>query len=725
MIWRAIFICMTMAWAANAAPVLVKSGEHDGFTRLVMEYAGPVEWKVGRNLDGYQLRVAGAPQAYDLSEAFKTIGKSRLAGISVDSASGDLQFTMACSCYAIPFEFRPGIVVIDLRDGKAPKGSSFELSLDQPQQDLVAPKDNTTSVAAAGSYDWTTSALARVKGDQSTVSPAETLAPLPSSDPALQVLRESLLQQLSRGAAQGMVDVAKLKKSPAIPAAVSKEDFESARISLGELPGIDVSNGLPAHTALGAQGQDCISAERLAIDSWGNADPVAEQMAATSSGLIGEFDKPNPEALQKAIQFHLFIGFGAEAQQLMAAFPSELADQKIWRSLANLVDDRPDPHSAFIGQEACDTPAALWAILAQPNLKEGQAVNADAAFLALSALPIDLRRSLGSTLADRLMAIGNDSAAKKVRDAILRSPDGAGPKTALLEAKIDMADGEAALAEKKLQEIVTDPGPETPAALIALVDARIAQDLPVAPEMVDALIAVAQEQKGSAIEADAQRALLLAKAASGDMDGAFELLPNNPELEPKVWHILSIFGTDDALLSHAVLPPESQDMNADAETRQKLAQRLLDLGMADAALYWVQNESQADPLLLAKIYLSQQDANAALRAVSSLDSPEALLMRAQALQMLGNDIEAAKVYAQTGDADAELHALSAAKQWVDVSERGPDGWKQLAETLVLPPPASTDALAIDGPLAKGKALVENSAATQAAIAALLAKVAAP
>ncbi len=52
MIRLAIFLSFAISWAANAAPVLVKSGEHDGFTRLVMEYDGPVEWSVGRNSDG-------------------------------------------------------------------------------------------------------------------------------------------------------------------------------------------------------------------------------------------------------------------------------------------------------------------------------------------------------------------------------------------------------------------------------------------------------------------------------------------------------------------------------------------------------------------------------------------------------------------------------------------------------------------------------------------------
>lgn len=753
MIRIAALVFLTMTWAASAAPVQVKSGEHDGFTRLVMEYGDAVEWKVGRNADGYQLRIASGAPSYDLTEAFKAIGKSRLAGIAVDPATGDLRFSMACNCYAIPFEFRPGIVVIDLRDGKAPKGSSFELALDQSPQPSAASTSEPILTIVAGTYDWTNAALAPLDGSHPDEAPNESLAPMPSSDPSLQVLRESLLHQMSKGASQGMVDMATLEKSAVSHGAETQasasntpethdsetpspeaqpshapaagETFEAARIGLGELPGVEVSNGLPDHAELGAQGQGCISPERLAIETWGTEKPVSEQMAAVTSGIIGEFDRPNPEALQTAIRFHLFIGFGAEVRQLMAAFPSDLEDQEIWRSLANLVDSRPDPNSAFVGQEACDSPAALWAILAQPNLQRGQPINVDAAFLALSALPIDLRRAIGAPLADRFMAIGYDKAAKKVRDAIMRSPNGSSPKTTLMEAKIDLADGEAAQAEEKLQVMVSDSGPETSAALVALVEARVAQDLPIAPDMVDALTAVLQEQTGSTEEPAARRALLLAKAASGDMDGAFEMLSDAPEMEQKIWRILSILGTDDALLSHAVFLPETKTPMVDVVTRRKLTERLLDLGMAGNALHWQADETKSDSILMAQIHLQRRDGAAALRALTGVETPEALTMRAEALNMLGENAAAAQVYAQAGNAEAEMHALGRAENWQDLSARGPDAWKQVAEQVVTSVSLPADSVAFEGPLAKGKALVDSSAATRVAVDALLAKVAAP
>ncbi len=707
---------------ASAAPVMVKSGEHDGFTRLVLEFPIPVDWKVGRSADGYVLRVANDTPDYDLTETFKLIGKSRLAGIATDPVSGALNLAIACACYAIPFEFRPGIIVIDLRDGSPPKGSSFEEPLENAVAQPEAPVDTADPPAR---YNWMDLALTQLRTGQPVAANAPPLAPQPDIDPDLQPLRDSLLHQLSRGAAQGVVDMARLQPGNLPPRVPSGEIPPSVRIALGALPGLALSNGLPDHTNIGAQGQACVESARLDLASWGDDSPVFAQIAKSREGLMAEFDKPDPAVLQRAIQFQLFIGFGAEAKQLMQAFPLDLPDKPLWQSMANLVDGRADPASAFIGQEACDSAAALWAILAQPQLDASQPVNANAAFLAFSALPIGLRRDLGPVLADRFMAIGADDAAARVRDAILRAPGGAGPDATLLTAKIEMHQGDAAAAEATLQQVITDPGPGTAAALVALVEARVAQDLPIAPDLVAALEALAKEQAGSTTAPAAIRALMLAKAASGDMDGAFALLSDAPDAEPLLWRVLALLGTDEAVLTHAIRASSAPVPKLAPDTAEKLAQRLARLGMADSALQWLQNESEVDPILLAQIQLQRHDGRGTLRALTGQASPEAQSLRAQALLLLGEDAAAAQLYAQSGDSAAEQRALGMAENWAEIAARGTDPWKQLASELSAEPKPDTPAIGGDGPLAVGKRLVDRSAATQRAVDALLTQIAMP
>ncbi|MDB5659327.1 MAG: hypothetical protein JWS10_1942 [Cypionkella sp.] len=717
MIRLILAIWFALAGVAMATPVLVKTGEHDGFTRLVLEYRGAVDWQLGRSDDGYDLAIAKATPSYDLTEAFKLIGTSRLAGISTDPENGNLHLSIACACYAIPFEFRPGIVVIDLRDGTPPKGSSFEHPLTQTLAPKTAAKLTTTPWSATSGYNWTVEAVTQLRGNR--------LIQSPPADTALQPLRNTLLHQLSRGAAEGVVEMAKLRPGSGPILTRPNDSFDSARVGLGELPGVAVSNGLSDHQNIGAQGQRCIESQRLDVASWGDGTPVLAQMAMSNSSLIGEFDKPDAAALQRAVQFRLSIGFGVEALQLLQAFPTDLADRAIWKSMAKLVDGRPDLGSVFLGQQSCDTSAALWAVLAQPDLRPDQYANTDAAFLAFSALPIGLRRDLGPTLADRFIAIGADRTATRVRDAILRAPGGAGPDATLLTATLDMRTGDPAAAEAVLQRMISDPGPGTPDAIVALVEARVAQDLPVAPDMVAAVQAIVREQIGAGAEPAALRALLLATAASGDIDAAFSLLPKAPDAEPKLWRVLSLLGTDDAVLAHAVLTPNASLPHIEPQTAAKLAERLLLLGMADSALKWLPDAAHFDPILLARVHLQRHDARAALRALTGQSTKQAVMLRAQAMLQLGENDAAAQIYAEAGAAPSELRALGKAENWAEIGKHGADPWKQVAAELAPLPSSNTETARVEGPLAQGKRLVENSAATRSAVDKLIAKIAQP
>lgn len=714
MIRLALALWLALTGLAFAAPVTVKSGEHEGFTRLVLDFGAPVNWTVGRTLDGYELRLDGNAPTYDLTEAFDIIGKSRLAAIWADPATNALQVGIACACHAIPFEFRPGIVVIDLRDGPPPKGSSFELALDGSDAPVLAGKPAPRPRPRPGSgpmdYVWTDLALAGVRAEP--VAPAQLP---PSSDPAMEPLRASLLRQLSRGAAQGVVNMALPDQASAQTGPAAKTP--SVRIGLGELPGVSMGTGLPDHADLGADGESCVAATVLDFASWGSDAPVSEQISAAMAGLIGEFDKPDPEALARAVHFQLFLGFGAEAQQLLRAFPNDLPEAPVWRSLANILDQTPDSASAFLGQAACDTPAALWAVLSDPAPAAGEVVNADAALLAFSALPVPLRRHLGPRLADRFLALGDGETAGAIRNAILRAPGETGPGIGMLEAEIDMSNGDPAEAEARLDDILADPGPGTPAAMVAMVAARVAQDLPIEPTLVVALEALLTEQTGSPEEVRTRQALTLAQAASGDFEAALAALPQSPVLEPDVWRLLAKIGVDDALLAHAVLAADQSVPDVPAETAAKLAERLLGFGLAAAAQRWI--APSADSVLQARAQLARHDARAALSSLAGLETAEALMLRAEALRML-EDGATAQAFADAGDPVGQRLALARLRDWPQLAALQADGWTPVISALADVPADPTA-----GPLGKGHQLADHSAQTRAAVADLLAIVVAP
>ena len=130
---RRIIPCLLL-WAlfssAQAEQVILQSGEHAGFSRIVLQLNPPREWRLGRVPEGYELRIAGPPATFDISRVFEKIPHRRIKNVLIRD-SQRLALTVSCACFADAFEIRKGRVVIDIKDGKPQPGSAFEKVLPQ------------------------------------------------------------------------------------------------------------------------------------------------------------------------------------------------------------------------------------------------------------------------------------------------------------------------------------------------------------------------------------------------------------------------------------------------------------------------------------------------------------------------------------------------------------------------------------------------------------------
>lgn len=113
-------------WAES---VRIRSGEHDGFTRIVAERGGE-RWSLGRTNDGYELRL-GTGDDFDLSEAFRLIGRTRVSALTQGGVPGSLRIDLGCACHATAFVTAEGALVIDIGDGAPSPDSPFEAPVTQ------------------------------------------------------------------------------------------------------------------------------------------------------------------------------------------------------------------------------------------------------------------------------------------------------------------------------------------------------------------------------------------------------------------------------------------------------------------------------------------------------------------------------------------------------------------------------------------------------------------
>jgi hypothetical protein len=611
-------------------------------------------------------------------------------------------------------------LVIDLRDGVAPAGSSFEAALDGRVVDpLVAaapvrPRARPDKTSPPGAqYNWLAIDV-QPEGVQRPVGPVKphTNAPTPAGQTDLQPLRDTLLRQLSRGAADGVIDLALPKD--AVDIGPLRGELGQVRVT--KLPGLVVQADRPPVDALQPDGAACLPDMTLDLAAWAGDGDVAMQIATARGALVGEFDRPDQAAVSRDVRLQLYLGFGAEAALTMRAFNATDADVPVWQSIAHVLDDRPQTTNAFANMGGCDTAAALWALLAAPVDAPPVDTNIAAVQRAFSALPPHLRLQLGPMLADRALAMGQMELARSVADAAGRTSDSPVGPQALVQAEVDLAAGNFSDVATAMDALLAQGGSSAPAALILLVEARVALAEPVGSDIPGVAAAMLRENAGGALEPKLHRAWVLAMADAGDFEGAFAAAPAAADL-PEIWSLLARNGQDADVLMHAVAPPAT-DASMATEVPALMANRLLTLGFADAAAAWLRVGSPAaDPLLAARVDLARDDGRAVLQRLAGAEGAEALAVKATAEEQLGQDDLAQLTWALAGDSAASVRAAGWAQNWRGVTAGGQGAWQTTAAAVTqVSNPTRAESI---GPLAMGHDLVSDSAAVRADIDALL------
>lgn len=706
-----------LATPAVAETARVISGEHANFTRLVVELPAEAEWTVGRTPMGYAFASGAEAQPdYDLSRVWQRIPRTRLQALRVDAGTGILQLMLACACHVFPFEYRPGMVVLDIKDGPAPPGSAFEDAFTVPDRSEPEPPLAATEMAT---YDWLNI------GQRTTAAGADLLSgSLPAAGViTLDPLRDELLEQISRGAAGGVIDMQLPGKPPRTEPAAPR-DFPWARISIGEMPGLRVTDPKIPPDALLPDGGACLPDDVLALPEWGAGRTPLDLLTEARSGLYGEFDVVDPAAVLQAIRLHLYLGFGAEAAQYGAFLAGQTQPEELatYLSMARLIEGSQDPGTPFAGMLSCDGPAALWAALAHTRLPQGRAVNSDAILRGFLALPPHLRALLGPGLAEKLQERGDAVAARMIRDTLARTPDIQTAAVSLLDATAELrADRPESARAHARAAIAEDEG--NPDGLIALVETHFRQADPLPPDVAASLRAILGEAGARAAPPDQNRALVLALALSGQTDAAFATADALDLDSSDLWHVVQRLATDDAFLRHAVLPGSGPVPGIRPVVRLAVSTRLVDLGFAEAGLAWLgriePSDGEAERRLAARAELARGDAIRGLALLDGLTDPGDEALRATALVQVGALVRARQAYKAAGMTDQAERLLAWERNWAGLQAGESEIWSDAAAAALPFRPAEA------GPLARGAALVDDSAATRGAVETLLTSVATP
>ncbi len=773
-------LCCLFVWlpgAVYAQTIEVRSGEHDGFTRLVLDLPAGVGWQGEVAAErSYRVELDKAGFEFDLEGVFRRIGDERLSEVTALDGGKGLELRLVCDCLVDASQHDGRMAVLDIRARRAdeplpvpttpPAASSAAVlpaSVPSPGADSGSGSGQATAVSPA------TVAEGGVTGSGAGLDlgllpglsdAAGARALLPVFDPgqalaaqaeATQAEREiaddfgrALAEQLALGATQGLLDA----DGPGRPPPEAGDRGEADPGTSGAPPSAQTSDPLSAELVTGSPAQGfgassvlriggqraCLDDRRLDVPGWfgtGGEAGAVMRIGELRGRLLGEFDRVDGTVQRDLARLYVSLGFGAEARALLR-LEDDLPDP-VLMTLATLSEGGSDPAGVFAGQSECPGRAALWAVLGARGLPENAEIAIPAIMSAFEELPIGLRQSLGPSLSERLVEERHYDAARNVLSRLARALGRSTEEMQLASARIARASGNPAEAGALLSDLIAAPGELGVAAAVESIDLAAEEGQPVAPGMVDLTAAYSTERRTTDERDTLWLTHVRAAWASGEFDRAFAEIaaPGDVAAETglrartEALGALTDAGDDGKFLRHAMDPENLALAPAAPRLALRIADRLLALGLPEAAGTWLAGPAPPGELhdwrlLQARGRLAQQQPEEAEIALIGLQGDDVLRLRAAAREAMGDYAFARSAYAELGDSENAARLAWLAGD-LEAAADGADPLRAEAAALVQAAPPDP------GPpsLAQGKALVESGKDTLDTVRALLAGSALP
>ena len=696
-----LFIFM-LPVSALAEAVVVVSGEHEGYTRLVLEISPNREWNLITERTSARLVFPAQNLEFESEAVFARIPRTRLVSIASEQREDAAVYMMelGCDCEVSAFSYLDAYIVIDISDPP-------ETSISRPPARHFAPV--LSAAAMPDGYDrppefvsWIPPQAPRYVSSPHRVSfPAQTesvgLLPTqtpdtppdmshtdvdqvspkvePEVDQALQkavnVARNSLLQQLTLAADQGLLNLNGpipeiLQTVEAVPMAEPEEIVKVIPEVFEELENQNqvvvqtaiTRDALAARGGAELQNDNCPPPSELNIASWGSGGDFFGELSRARHGLLKEFDEPDFNEVERLVRTYLRYGFGAEAITYLKENGQHIAQKSLLLDLANIVDGQParldGPLFHAIG---CDGVAGLWAIVgAYPNVD--MPIGDEATIIeAFAVLPPDIRRILGPRLASAILDRGFDTFARQISDILERAPGDHGVEHELMVGNLMQVEGSLSGAEETYRSLADENSQMATEALIALAEFKLGQDESPSEHFLLDLGSAAKTLRGTQKGGELRRLEALWLANLGREAESINILV--AEFETDSVNAEVFRRTAEEILSRLSLSPNPVNNYAEIvdsyieyipkgveadRLRSEIADQLLLFGLADYTIEVLKpslRRSKPDAILLAaKANMLANRPNVALTLLKDAVGDVARMVRVEARLGMGSFDEA-------------------------------------------------------------------------------------
>ncbi len=688
-------ILITVATSATAETLVVRSGEHESHTRLVVKVPPGTEWVLARRKNGARLTVSIDDVLFQTEGVFGRLTSNRLSALSQSEPGAALDLEFGCDCVAMAFLFQQSMIVVDISQGTLPPPLTANIPL-PPSLPPLGVEDSPEPLA------------------------------LPLLTLNQQGFKDQLSASLLQGADREVLDLDLAAIGPRTSTPPNDTDMLpnfAANMSVSTV--VDELEGLLGPDIPQIEKRPaCISSARLGFDTWTDARPFDEQIADLRSGLFQEFDRVDTDQAFKLAKLYAYFGFGAEAVSTLALVKDH-SEEKSWvQAIAGFVDHRESSEeSPFRGLQRCSSDAAFWSLLSEQTLSPD--ADLDAIEQSFSSLPRHLRRRLGPRLSSILVEADKLEAARRVMRSVDRVETEEQPNVA--KAQIAQAEGDSEVADAILEEVISKPETATdaPLALARLIEKRWAERGAVSPQDVALAAAYALEFRGSETGPMMQHAHIIALSLNNEFDTAYDLIQALPEGDDRAdvlnrhTHLLEERSNDVTFLKQVLSMSDSDSMALTTQAAIAVSDRLGALGFAaQSSAFANRTHDTTDrsqrARLRARAALLDQKPHKAMLELSDDASVAADTLRAQALAATGDLDATADLYRDLGETEVANRYFWLAGLPENIEPEGRfANLSEISDKLALPPRRL-----IEMPLADANSLLADSEETRAHIADL-------
>lgn len=777
-----------------AQEITVRSGAHDGFARLVLRIPQGGDWELSQTDVGVRFELAEHRSGFDTSGVFELIDQRFIQSVTGNSGSLDIEFACDCAANTflergefvvidvsdrsddqevLPTDALSGLswpigtrrfVFGNIPTLDAASIEEVELGSDQPtNENLETVRQNVPSILSVDQAqprrgnEWATSernqTLESTPRQQFT---ADLNTLLPSSDEAknrvtdrLAAAQQKLAKRIAIAATKGIleptqrsVDLPLISSRPQIDIEIFDSSIptnidDKAQDQTGSLNlRITSSSDIPSRSTATefdstSMGVRCIPPEQVAVETWGTEATPAKKISEYRANLFTESDRLDKETAIKLAKLYLYLGFGAEARQILSIDPSLISDNPWLMEIADIMEHGHARSGTYLKHFAdCESAAALWGILAQNSLAPSEPIDADAALRTVTALPLHLRRFIAPKLSRRLLNYGDEARAETALRSVDRTPEPATANANLARAELQLANGETETAQHTLSGIVSSNEQQSAEALIKFVDSHLEADTLIDSSVATLIEAYAIEMRGDPIGAELKRSHVLALAKSGQFDEAFEALARmrdidgeakKIELESLLLDIVTRAAPDVVFLESAFELIRRPLSVTNPDLSFSIAERAAGLGfpqLAEVILKASENTpvSSRSKELRARVALAlgrPSEAHAELFGVQT-ETADRLRARAKSVEQKYDD--AVSLYDQLGEQDQSLRAAWLAEDWLRLSDAEDNPFAPVASIIKSTMETSDD---VDGMLGRMTDAISESQQARSVIESLL------